>query len=135
MKTRTYLLLIFIFGVSSNVTYSQDTGKKAIYLESTSFGTLTNIAVTCQEFENSFAERIKAREIESVDTIKMLDSFLRTVRYSKKTEDIDVRAKFIYDNGNGVRIRICMSKFDVMIDNRLVKHNAKLYNFLRELIK
>jgi hypothetical protein len=135
MKTRIYILLIFVFNMVLNRASSQVIGKKALYIESANFGTLTSIAITCQEFEVSFAGRIAATEVESVDTIKMLDSFLQSVRYSKKSDDIDVRAKIIYDKGNGERVRICISKFDIMIDGRLVKYNNKFYNFLRGLTR
>lgn len=133
MKGLAFLLSFFFCVILSNFSFSQDVYRERIYLESTDFDVYTNVRVSCAEFEKDFAGRIKVKDIEDVDTIQRLNVFLQKIKYSRKGEDIDTRAKFVYDKGNGEKIRICMSKFDIVVDGRLVKHNVKFFSFLRRL--
>lgn len=87
----------------------------------------------CVNFEDNFKNQIKLNVITSKDTLSILDSFLQKVRYTNKTNDIDVRAKFIYHKGDGTTCKICMSKFYIQVDDRQIKYNKDLFAFLKGL--
>jgi len=133
MKIIFFLSALFCIILSTSC-FSQGIGQKRISVASTDFSTLTNVRVTCSEFENSFTGRIKVKEIDNMDTIQRLDFFLEKLRYVKRNEDIDARAKFVYEKGNGEKVKICISKFDIVVDGRLIKTNENFLGFLRSLI-
>jgi hypothetical protein len=124
--------LIAQFGIcilSLGQTQQNDT----LYVESVNFYTETTMSVSCLSFEESFGKSIKFDVLTNKDTLAILNSFLSNVRYARKSQDLDVRAKFIYEKSDGTKWKICMSRFDILIDNRLIKGDKRFFMFLKGL--
>lgn len=132
MKQVIFLLIGALFFFQS---FAQVHSGDTLYVESVSFTIETIISVPCTNFEQNFDDRIKLNVVTNKDTLAIFDSFLRMAKYQKRTSDIDVRAKLLYHREDGTSIKICMSKFDIIIDGRLMKENRKFYDFLRRLAR
>lgn|GEM_PF-5771742 len=125
--------MLLLFFSSYGYSYSQVNTPRRIYVASVNFNILTAIEITCTDFETNFNGRMQLKVIDNQDTVKMLDLFLNKVKYARKSRDIDVRAKFIYEKEDGEKVRICANKFDILIGGRLIKTNKKFVDFLRNL--
>jgi hypothetical protein len=130
MKSIWVLLTATGFCTSS---FAQRQKTDTLYIESVNFRTETGASVSCINFEESFENRIKVAILTSNDTLNILDSFLSRVKYPDKYEDVDVRAKFIYKKQSGTMQRICMSKFDIVVDGRLIEYDKSFFSFLKGL--
>ena len=119
-----------IFSTPAFAQKSKDT----LYAESVSFTTESIISISCPDFEENFDKYIKFNLVTGKDTLAILDSFLRKVRYAKKDHNVDVRAKFIYHKEDGTQHKICMSRFYILIDGRLIKDDKRFFSFLKALI-
>lgn len=130
MKSLWILLTATGFCTSS---FAQSQKTDTLYIESVNFRTETGASVSCINFEESFGNRIKFAILTSKETLSILDSFLGRVKYPDKYEDVDVRAKFICKKQNGTIQRVCMSKFDIVVDGRLIEYDKQFFSFLKGL--
>jgi hypothetical protein len=133
MKTKIFFLLVFFKVAFYGYCSAQSLSKDTLYVESVNFGILTFSSVSCGVFATAFKDRIKFRVISNADTIAILNSYLKKTKYARKSSDIDVRAKFIYERGNDVKITVCTNGYEASIDGRLIRHNNKFVDFLRSL--
>jgi hypothetical protein len=127
------LLITLFFSVSCYSSFGQEHVIDTLYVESVDFNILTFSSVSCGSFATNFKERIRFRTILDKDTIGVIDSFLREVRYSKRDRDVDVRAKFIFERIDKSTITICTNGYEILVDNRLIKLNSKFAVFLKNL--
>lgn len=132
MKQLMLSLLGFFFYFQC---FAQVHSGDTLYVECVSFNIESIISVPCTSFEENFGDRIQLNVVTNKDTLAIFESFLRGAKYQKRTHDIDVRAKFLYHKEDGTSIKICMSKFDIIIDGRLMKESRKIYDFLRRLAR
>jgi hypothetical protein len=133
MKKKLLLVPLFFQVISSTCCLAQGHSKDTLYVESVAFNILTFSSITCGEFATNFKDRIKFRAITNKDTIRILDSFLSKVRYPKKDRDLNVRAKFIFEKGDKSTITICTNGYEILVDERLIRHNSRFADFLRAL--
>jgi len=133
MKAQFFLFFVFFTTFFCTYSFSQGPSKDSLYVESVDFKTLTFARISCGDFATNFKNRIKFKIINNVDTTVMLDSFLNKVKYARTSSDIDVRAKFVYDKRNGIKITVCTNGNDVLVDGRLIRRNNKFVDFLRSL--
>jgi|SRR5882724_2919282 len=130
------ILLALIFNILFFVnSFSQDQPKDTLYIESVDYSILTNSSISCERFATNFKNAINFKAISNPDTLLMLDSFLDKLKYVRKNREIDVRAKLIYERKDKSDITICTNGYEVLVEGRLIKHNNRFIDFLRELIK
>ena len=127
------LFFLLIFQFAYNYSFCQDKDSTGVYVMGAPFTMLTWAAIPCERFGSDHAPWMKYRHIIHQDTLAMLDSFLGNVKYAKKHNAIDVRAKMIYIKADKVRTFICMNQNDIMINGRLIKRDEQFIAFLREL--
>lgn len=135
MKKRHLVLVFFFQNIFYIFSFSQGYLKDTLFVESVSFNATTIIRVTCPEFEQNFEKSIKIKILTNKDSLFNLDSFLNGVHYEKRNSEIDVRAKFIYVRKDCTRREICMSKFDIVVDGRLVRRNRRFWAYLKSMVK
>jgi len=134
MKIKPLLFFLFLKFTFFNYSFSQEVSESGIYIMSVDFGTRTIYSISCEKFTTSFAGRMKLRLINNEDSLKILDSFLEKIKYKRKKDGVDVRAKINYIKPDDTRISICTNGYDVMVNGRLIKHNAKFVDFLKSMI-
>jgi len=125
-------LLFAAVGLSIS-TLAQSPKPDTLYIESVNFRSETAASIDCVNFEHNFENRIQFAVLTNRDSLDILETFLGRIKYSHKVEDIDVRAKFLYKKRNGTTLRICMSKFEIMVDGQLIKYDNRFYSFLKGL--
>jgi vancomycin resistance protein YoaR len=91
---------------------------------------MTMIRVECEDFAYSFPTIMKHRHIDNKDSLAMLDSFLKKVKFKKRNDGIDVRGQINYYKPGLATARVCFSNFHVLINGRLIKENEKFIDFL-----
>ena len=134
MKIERFLFTVLMISIFSKPSFSQQhIEQRKIFVSYVEFNGFTNVRVSCSRFENDFARRIKSRKIDNIDTIQLLELYLKNARFKKDFEEIDARAKFIYQGSDGRRFEICISRFDVVVNGMMVKRNRKFLTFLKGL--
>ena len=133
MKIQLLLLLILFNAYFYNSCFAKNLSKDTLFVESVSFNTESIIRISCPDFERNFEKSIQFKVVTNKDTLAILDSFIRKARYATSSDDIDVRAKIIYEKEDGTSVKICINKFDVIIDGRLTKKSKVFLSFLRSL--
>jgi hypothetical protein len=133
MKGKLFFLIVFFKINFCSCLFAQDHSKDTLYVESVDFNILTYSSISCGNFTSNFRERISFRVIANKDTTAKLDSFLSKIKYARRDMDVDVRAKLIFERGDQSRVTICTNGYDILIDNRLIKHNSKFADFLGAL--
>src|SRR4051794_12825087 len=108
MKKAFLVLSLTIVFIGFSVRSWGQTGKeKTIYIASVNFYLLTSVGVNCDEFEMRLKSRLLINVVRSVDSIRMLESCLKGIKYKRKEESIGVRAKFLYKDDSNKTIIIC----------------------------
>lgn len=133
MKIKFKLVLLFLQTFFCIHSFAQSRLQDTLYVESVSFNSTSIVQISCPKFEEDFGNNIKFKIVTNEDTLSSLNLFLNKARYKKTNNGIDVRAKFIYTKKDGTRTEICMSRFYIMVDGRVVKGNTKFFNFLKGL--
>jgi hypothetical protein len=77
---------------------------------------------------------MKFRKITNKDSLSMLDSFLEKIKYKKKNNEIDVRARISYIKVDKEQITICLNSNDAIINGRLIKRNDLFISFLMSMM-
>ena len=133
MKEKLFFLFVF-FNINFCIClFAQDHSKDTLYVESVDFNILTYSSISCGNFASNFRERIRFRVIANKDTTAIFDSFLSKIKYARRDMDVDVRAKFVFERGDQSKVTICTNGYDILIDNRLIRHNSKFAEFLTAL--
>ncbi len=133
IQRRVSMFLIML--TITHFLFGQSGRESKVKIESVNFFVLTTYAVSCEDFYPSFENTIKYKEIYSADTLRMLNSFLKKVKYSTKKEGFDVRAKFNYMDGfTGENSTICINNFSVMVNGRVVKKSKEFLSFLKSCL-
>lgn len=130
MKSR---LLIFALLLIAKYSFCQEKDSAGIYVAGTEWNMLSMVAIPCEKFDAGHLPNLKYRHFLHKDTLTMLDSFLKKVKYKRRNNDLDVRAKLVYFKSDKLRTAICMTEIDVMVDGRLIKRNDEFVAFLKRL--
>lgn len=125
-----FSLLILQFAYS--YSFCQEKDSAGIYVAGAPFYMTTWARITCEKFGSSHAPWMKYRHILNQDTLVLLDTFLKKIKYQRKNNEIDVRAKMVYVRSKG-RTSICMNLNDIMINGRLIERNEPFVDFLISL--
>jgi hypothetical protein len=133
MKKKSAYLIILLFLLFSNLN-AQVVSNNTLYIGSVNLYTTTSEDVACEDFYQSFGSRIIIRKIESNDTIQIIDSFLKKVKFRKKPINMDVRAKMTYRNINGNEYTICFDMFWVSVNGGQAKRNKSFLAFLKSCL-
>lgn len=95
--------------------------KASITVFSVNMFTETVISVPCNDFMKTFNKTIDTLVCYSLDSLAMMENFLKRVTYLKKSADVDTRAKIVFVNRSGKAVDICMDMFDVCVNGRAIK--------------
>jgi hypothetical protein len=90
----------------------------------------TIIAVDCEEFTNSFKNRLTYKGIFDKDTLLLFQKFVKHAHFRKENDVIDVRRKFILYENDKITIQVCSNEWDIMINGRIIKKNKAFLRFL-----
>ena len=133
VKIKCTLVLLVLQAFFCTYTFAQSRLQDTLYVESAPFNSTSIVQISYPRFEEDFCNNIKFKIVVNEDTLSNLNLFISKARYKRTNNGIDVRAKFIYIKKDGTKTEICMSKFYIMIDGRLVKGNTRFFNFLKRL--
>jgi hypothetical protein len=126
------IFLVILFGIWFN-SFSQANKKDTLYVERIDQNILTVCRISCSHFATSFSSIIKFSTITNNDTINILKSYIGNIKYTKKYNEVDVRAKYIYESKEGSNIEICTDGYQILIEGRAIKPNDKFSAFLKSL--
>src|SRR5205814_6036388 len=103
-------------------------------VQSVNFYTTAFVAEQCEKFEKAFKDQLVTSKVYANDSIAALDQFLENLKYSTEDESLDTRAKFIFINKTGHKVTICMDKFYISVNGKVIEKSTEFYSFLRSLI-
>jgi hypothetical protein len=96
----------------------------------------TPYRISCKMFNSSFRTQFKKKVIDTRSQIDSFYTIFNTIEYEKKSEDIDVRVKIYIFGLRPSPILMCMDRFDdVLVNDRLIKRNINLLNFINYKIE
>ena len=127
------LFLLLVLQLACNYSFCQVKDSTGVYVMGAPFDMMTFARITCEKFGSTQPPWMKYRHVIHQDTLAMLDSFLKKVKYKRRNNEIDVRAKMLYIKADKVRTFICMNDNDIMINGRLIEQNDPFITFLRSL--
>jgi|SRR6185312_23961 hypothetical protein len=126
--------IILLFLMSFTGLLSAQKRPPAVWVYSVNMYTRTIAAVPCNEFMRAFQGHIDTTVCYSRDSLDAIDAFLKHVRYSKDSEDIDTRVKFEYLSSTGKVTNICMDIFGISLNGRMIEQYPEFYKYLQSLI-
>lgn len=129
MKTWCIYLIIFPY-----VSFTQIKDDSTILINSLNFRATTTISVPCENFEMQFRNRISINKVTARDSITLMNKFIKTLRFSKKDENVDVRAKMVYKIGDTPETIICMDGYAILVNGKLIKRNKAFSKFILSMI-
>jgi hypothetical protein len=133
MKIKSIQLTIVLFLIFSNLN-AQLVNNHTLNIGSVNIYTTAFTAVSCGDFYQNFGSQIIVRKIESNDTMQIIDSFVKKVKFRKKPINMDVRAKMVYHDIDGKEYIICFDMFWVRVNGWQVKRNKTFLTFLKSCL-
>ena len=101
-----------------------------ILVESVPVGTETVVAISCEDFTRQFSRRLKIIAIVNEDTLNAIASLIKKVSFERRNKGIDVRCRVVYFVDGNIQHEICLGLTSIMVDNRTIKTNKKLRDYL-----
>ena len=133
MDKKTLLLLLTLSCVCCSYSFSQNSDSSGIYVMNVEFNLMTMVQVKCEGFANRFPTMMQQRHTANKDSMAILDSFLKKVKYQKRNREIDVRGQVYYIKPGHAPVTICMNDYYIMVNGRLTKENEKFIAFLKSM--
>lgn len=106
----------------------------SITVYSVNLYTETVIAISCERFIDQFSKQMDTTVCYSADSLRTIETFLKHVRYSTSGDHVDTRVQFNIVNLAGKTIKICMGKFDLFVNDHVVRKNTAFFAYMRSLV-
>jgi hypothetical protein len=108
--------------------------RPSITVYSVNLYTETVIAISCDRFMDQFSKQMDTTVYYSTDSLRAIDNFLQSVRYSTNGGHVDTRVQFDIVNSAGKTIKICMGKFNLYVNDHVVRKNVAFFAYMRSLL-
>lgn len=94
----------------------------------------TPIAITCNDFVTGFARQLDTEVCRATDTLQAVTEFLRHSRPGSHRDHIDTRARIVFVDSTGNTTVICMDRWDLCVNGRIIRAYPAFYAYLRSLV-
>ena len=126
------LLLYMLLYFSQSATSQHPKASISVY--SVDLGIETVLSIPCNEFKTQFLGHIDSTVCYSPDTLQAITVFLKHIHRSRTRQQVDTRVRFIFIDLDGKETDICMDRFDLCVNGRVIRNYPKFYIFMRSLV-
>lgn len=131
MLSKKIVFVIFIILFSCKQYNQSNINNLTIY--KIDLNTNTSVQADCYDFQELFSDILEKYQIKDKTILNELGALLTNIERDNLNADMDVRKKIIISYSNKNNDTLCVDKFNISINGKVVKKNRKLHQFLLDL--
>jgi hypothetical protein len=108
--------------------------RPSITIYSVDFRTETIIGIPCDQFMTQFARQLDTTVYRAPDTLRPIALFLQHIHPSRHHDHLDTRASLVFINSRGKATEICMDRWDLCVNGKIIRADPAFYKYLQSLV-
>ena len=126
-------IIIFFISYSCNQINKNETDIIKILVKKVDPNIDTSISIDCNTFQSVFKNEVHLEIINSKSVFFELDKFLKDSNESLEKSHVDTRKQIIIYYSNKNNDTLCVDKFNIILNSKLLKKQTSLKKFLDNL--
>jgi hypothetical protein len=93
----------------------------------------TSADVNCKDFESTFGDVIKVRQINNKSVFNEFETLLKGLKKNDQNCSVDVRKKILVFRKDNIIDTLCVGRFGIVFNNQVICRNEDLLEYVLDL--